>query len=128
MDRGDLRRLGPEDLTSATPTPGVAARVALDTEGLWSAVVRIEPGNSSGWHHHGDHDSVAYVLAGRVRFEFGPGGDRITEAGPGDFLLMGPNTVHRETALGEAPFDVVVVRSGRGPTTVTVEGPESAAG
>jgi uncharacterized RmlC-like cupin family protein len=33
----------------------------------------------SGWHHHGDHESVIYVLSGALRMEFGSGGSDVSD-------------------------------------------------
>ena len=52
---------------------------------------------TSGWHHHGDYESVIYVLTGALRMEFGPGGGHTLEAGPGDFLFVPKGAVHRES-------------------------------
>jgi uncharacterized RmlC-like cupin family protein len=32
---------------------------------------------SSGWHHHGEHDTAVYVVDGGLRMEFGPEGREI---------------------------------------------------
>jgi hypothetical protein len=77
----------------------------------------------SGWHHHGDHDTCVYVVAGTVRLEFGPGGGQAVDAGPGDFLHIPRHVVHREVNPGSATSQEVVTRSGTGPPTVNVDGP-----
>jgi uncharacterized RmlC-like cupin family protein len=77
----------------------------------------------SGWHHHGDHETVIYVLTGSLRMEFGPGGAETVEAAPGDFLHVPRGAVHREANPSAEAADIVVVRAGRGESTVNVEGP-----
>jgi uncharacterized RmlC-like cupin family protein len=77
----------------------------------------------SGWHHHGDHETVIYVLTGSLRMEFGSGGAETVEAAPGDFLHVPRGAVHREANPSAEPADIVVVRAGRGESTVNVEGP-----
>ena len=37
-----------------TQTPGMIREEALDTGQIWSGIARTAPGNTSGWHHHGD--------------------------------------------------------------------------
>jgi len=86
-------------------------------------MTRTEAGMASAWHHHGAHESVIYVLRGRLKMESGPGGAEVVEAGPGDFLLVPANAVHRESNPTEEESQIVVFRSGTGPVVVNVEGP-----
>jgi uncharacterized RmlC-like cupin family protein len=113
----------PEDRTPGPATPGMERQQAVTTEGMWSGVVRTDPGMVSGWHHHGDHETVIYVLTGSLRMEFGPGGAETVEAVPGDFLHVPRGAVHREANPSAEAADIVVVRAGRGESTVNVEGP-----
>jgi uncharacterized RmlC-like cupin family protein len=80
---------------------------------------------TSGWHHHGDHDTSVFVVDGTVRMEFGPDGSRVVDAGPGDFLHVPRHAVHREGNPGSTVAHAVVTRSGTGPPTVNVDGPAS---
>jgi uncharacterized RmlC-like cupin family protein len=113
----------PEDRTPGPATPGMERQQAVATEGMWSGVVRTDPGMVSGWHHHGDHETVIYVLTGSLRMEFGPGGAETVEAAPGDFLHVPRGVVHREANPSAEAADIVVVRAGRGESIVNVEGP-----
>jgi uncharacterized RmlC-like cupin family protein len=113
----------PADLVAADPTPGMTRRLAHATERLWTGVVHTEPGAASGWHHHGAHETSIFVVEGRFRLEFGPGGGDALEAGAGDFLYVPPGVVHREANPGDEPSTVVITRVGEGPVTVNVEGP-----
>ena len=65
------RRVGDDQLTPADPTPGMTRRVGVRTEGMWSGTVDTEPGTTTGWHHHGEHDTTLYVVSGRFRLESG---------------------------------------------------------
>lgn len=80
---------------------------------------------ASGWHHHGDHETVIYVLTGAIRLEFGRGGAEQVDGREGDFLLVPPHAIHRESnqSAGESTF--VVTRASRGAPVVNVEGPEA---
>ena len=113
----------PADRQVADPTPGKVREQAIDVDGLWSGFVRTEPGVTSGWHHHGEHDSSVYVIEGTVRIEFGPDGAQTVDAGPGDFVHIPRHVVHRERNLGSTPSQEVITRSGTGPLTVNVDGP-----
>ncbi|HEU5035877.1 MAG TPA: cupin domain-containing protein [Nocardioides sp.] len=115
----------PADREVADPTPGKTREQAIEVPGLWSGFVRSEPGAASGWHHHGEHDTAVYVIEGNVRIEFGPGGERSVEAGPGDFVHIPRHVVHREVNPGPVASQEVITRSGTGPLTINVDGPAS---
>lgn len=107
------------------PTPGMQREEAVATETTWAGVVRTDAGMISGWHHHGEYESVIYVLSGRLRMESGPGGTSVVDAGPGDFLFVPRGSIHREGNPAEVQGTAIVVRSGRGEAVVNVEGPAS---
>jgi len=77
----------------------------------------------SGWHHHGDYESVIYVLTGRFRMESGPAGTSVFDAAPGDFLFVPRGAIHREGNPSDDEGTAVVVRTGRGDPVVNVDGP-----
>jgi uncharacterized RmlC-like cupin family protein len=116
----------PGQRTPGPATPGMDRQQAVATEGMWSGLVRTGPGMVSGWHHHGEHESVIYVLTGRLRMEFGPGGAETAEAAPGDFIYVPRGAVHREANPSDEPADIVVVRAGRGESTVNLDEPPPA--
>ncbi|MEX2372353.1 MAG: cupin domain-containing protein [Dehalococcoidia bacterium] len=105
---------------------GMVRERAFDTDGLWAGLARTDAGMDSGWHHHGDHESVIFVLSGTLRMESGPGGGEVIEAGPGDFLYVPRGAVHRELNTGDVESQIVVARAGSGTTTTNVDGPAGA--
>jgi uncharacterized RmlC-like cupin family protein len=117
-------RIGPDERVPGEPTGGMTREEALAKQGLWAGVATTNPGMVSDWHHHGDHDSVIYVLTGLLKMESGPGGTEVVEAGPGDFINVPPQAVHRESNPSNEEARIVVVRSGSGPVVVNVDGPE----
>ena len=120
-----IRVVPPDALVDADPTPGVRRLRAIDTPGLWSGVAQTDPGATSGWHHHGEHETSLYVVSGAVRLEFGPGGEQVAEAGPGEFVHVPAHTIHRESnPTGELAI-VVIARAGSGAVTVNLDGPEA---
>lgn len=123
MAHDEVTGIGPGERCVADPTPGKVREQAIAVEGLWSGLVRTEPGVASGWHHHGDHDTSVYVIEGHVRIEFGPGGASSVEAGPGDFVHIPRRLVHREVNAGPVTSQEIVTRSGTGPPTINVDGP-----
>lgn len=121
-----------EDLSRQTgQTPGMErlAAVSGDTVGskhLWAGVVTMAPGLQSGAHHHGDTESVIYVISGRIRFRFGERLEEKAEAGPGDFIFVPPQVIHQEINLSETEgIDSIVIRSSQENIVVNVEVPEA---
>jgi uncharacterized RmlC-like cupin family protein len=116
-------KIGPDELADTDSAPGIKREEAFAKPGLWAGRSTTEPGVTSGWHHHGEADTVVYVLSGTVVIEFGE--DRV-EAGQGEFLLIPGGLVHRESTPSEGPSKSVVIRSGgEGPPTYEVDGPDA---
>ena len=113
----------PAQRTPGPVTPGMDRRQAFATERTWSGFVTTEAGMTSGWHHHGDYETVIYVLRGGLKMEFGPQGGDIVEAGPGDFVFVPKGAIHRESNPSSEPSDIIVVRAGAGESTFNVDGP-----
>lgn len=99
---------------------------AIEVEGLWAGFVRTAPRSTSGWHHHGDHETAIYVARGSLRMESGPGGSEVVTAVAGDFLQVPKGAIHREGNDGNEESHLVVVRAGRGVPTINVDGPAPA--
>ena len=106
-----------------TQTPGMTRDEAVRTASLWAGSATTAGHTFSGWHHHGEYESVIYVLRGRVRLEFGAGGRDVIEAGPTDTLYVAPGEVHREGNPGDETSEILVVRGGKGEIVVNVAGP-----
>src|SRR5262249_36203290 len=124
------------ELDPNTPqTPGMTRAAAIDraragAEKLWAGTVTIHPNAKTGAHHHGELESVIYVLKGRARMRWGERLAFVAEADPGDFIYVPPYVPHQEiNAARDEPLECVVVRSGQEPIVVnldiaTVEPPE----
>jgi uncharacterized RmlC-like cupin family protein len=119
-----IQLVTPAERTEGPATPGMDRQQAFASSGLWAGFVRTDAGMVSGWHHHGDYESVIYVVEGVLRMESGPGGREVVEAGPGDFVRVPKGVVHREGNLSARPADIVVFRAGRGESNVNVAGPD----
>jgi uncharacterized RmlC-like cupin family protein len=115
-----------EQLQDAVGTPGITRRVAFEADGHWFGHVEAAPAAMSGWHHHGDNETLGYVIDGEIRVEFGPGGSQSLEAGTGDYFRVPPNLIHREGNMSTRPGSVVLVRVGQGPPVFPADGPEPA--
>lgn len=108
----------------ATYTPGIERRQAPAGGDAQAFIARTASGKVSGWHHHADTVTLGYVISGRIRFEFGPGGKQVVEAGPGDFFRVPPRVVHREGNPSDTEQVLAAFRIGSGPTVVNVDGPD----
>lgn len=121
-------RIAETERRPGAPTPGMDREEAVATDTTWGGFVRSDAGVVSGWHHHGEYESVIYVLTGALRMESGPGGTSVVDAGPGDFLFVPRGSIHRESNPANVDLTAVVVRSGRGEPVVNVEGPATSDG
>lgn len=115
-----------QDLRDAGQTTGMVRRTAFEEPGLWIGTARTLPGAVSGWHHHADNTTYIYCAAGAIRIESGPGGTDVAEARAGDFMIVPPNSVHRESNPSEVEARVLLIRLGGDPVLVNVNGPEPA--
>ncbi len=110
--------------SGATGLPaGVVGEQAFHVEGAWIGFLRLAPGSSSPWHHHGQWDSYAYVTEGVLRWEFGDDGSASIEVAAGDVGRMPAWVVHRDVSAGSEDLTMVLFRVGDGPLTIDVEGP-----
>jgi uncharacterized RmlC-like cupin family protein len=119
----EIRVVTPDERTAGPPTPGMDRQQAFASDDLWAGFVRTESGMVSAWHHHGDYESVIYVLTGTLELEFGPDGASVVEARPGDFVRVPRRAVHRERNPSAEPADIIVVRTGRGESIYNFAGP-----
>jgi uncharacterized RmlC-like cupin family protein len=104
--------------TNTAQTPGMNRAAAINfarvgAEKLWAGTVTIHAGAKTGAHHHGELESVIYVLKGRARMRWGEALEFVAEAGPGDFIYVPPFVPHQEiNASDDQPLECVLVRSG----------------
>ena len=107
------------------PAGSIGEEAFADT-GAWVGFIELPPGASSGGHHHGEWDSYACVLAGVLRWEFGPHGADAIEVGAGDTGRMPAHRVHRDVCVGTEPLSMILFRAGEGELTMNVDGPDPA--
>ena len=112
--------VGKDTLTPGQGTPGMTREAAVVRPELWTGLVHTDPQVTGGWHHHGEHDSVLYVVSGVLRLE---AGESSVDGAPGDFLHIPPYVVHREGNPTQERSTAVVIRQGTGEVVVNVDGP-----
>lgn len=91
---------------------------------LWAGTVTIDANARTGAHHHGELESIIYVVSGRARMRWGDRLEFSAEAGPGDFIFVPPFVPHQEmNASTDEPLACVLVRSGQTPVVVNLDIP-----
>jgi uncharacterized RmlC-like cupin family protein len=133
---GGVRIVHGDQLDSNTPqTPGMTRAAAINrvmagANRLWAGTVSVDPNAKTAPHHHGELESIIYIVSGRARMRWGERLEFFAEAGPGDFIFVPPFVPHQEiNASPSEPLTCVVVRSDQVPIVVnlaipTVETPE----
>lgn len=115
-----------ERSTDTPQTPGLRREVAFDGRNPDAKVLsgflsQVAPGAATGAHHHGDQETILYVLEGRARFRWGDRLEEVAEAGVGDFVFIPAEIIHQEiNASADEPTSWVVVRSAPDPIVVNL--------
>ena len=119
-------------------TPGMFRQAAINkarvgAQKIWAGTVAIAPNAKTGVHHHGELESVIYVVSGHARMRWGEHLEYVAEAYPGDFIYVPPFVPHQEINADPAqPLQCVLVRSDNEAVVVNldiepVEKPENVA-
>jgi uncharacterized RmlC-like cupin family protein len=131
-----VRIVSSKQLDFDTPqTPGMSRAAAINramagANKLWAGTATIHPNAKTAPHHHGELESIIYVVSGKARMRWGEKLEFVAEAGPGDFIFVPPFVPHQEiNASANEELACVVVRSDQEPIVVnlsiaTVEPPE----
>jgi quercetin dioxygenase-like cupin family protein len=122
MDRATVVSERERRVPPGQQTANLRREQAFAEEGRWIGFVRGEPGEWSGWHHHGEQDTYFYMLRGQLEFEYA-GGEPGTKMAQGDFVHLPAGVVHRERTEAGEPSQIVLVRTGPGPAVVNVDPP-----
>jgi uncharacterized RmlC-like cupin family protein len=120
------------ELDTNTPqTPGMTRAAAIThakvgASKLWAGTVVVAPDARTAAHHHGELETVLYIVSGRARMRWGDHLEFSEEAGPGDFIFVPPWVPHQEmNANPDIPVEAVVIRSGQDPVVVNLDIPEA---
>lgn len=115
-----VRIIRADELDEATAqTLGMHRRAAVTTEKtgatrLWAGTVTIDAKARTGPHHHGDLESVIYVVNGVARMRWGDHLEYLAEAAAGDFIYVPPFVPHQEiNGSDELQLHCVIARSGQ---------------
>ncbi len=81
---------------------------------LWAGTVTIAAKAKTGAHHHGELESVIYVIRGVARLRWGDQLEFAAEAEAGDFIYVPPYVPHQEiNASDDVQLHCVLTRSGQ---------------
>jgi uncharacterized RmlC-like cupin family protein len=124
----DVKVIKPGQFDSNTPqTPGMQRVAAVSRElagsqGIWAGVTVVGPQVTSGKHHHGELETVIYVVSGHGRVRWGEQLEFVADVEPGDFIYVPPFTPHQEiNPSSQEPSQWVIVRNSQEPIVVNLE-------
>jgi uncharacterized RmlC-like cupin family protein len=107
-------------------TPGSERRAAIAPalgipSAIWGGLFEVAPGSRTGVHHHGEQETIAYVLSGVCEIRWGKRGESVAHAKAGDFIHVPAFLHHMEINPSKLePFRWVVVRSTATPIVVNL--------
>ncbi|TCI00358.1 cupin domain-containing protein [Roseococcus sp. SYP-B2431] len=123
-----IRRVLDGERSAETPeTMGMGRLVAISgsrtgSSRLWAGTNLIKPGAKTGPHHHGELESIIYIVRGHALMRWGERLEYITKAGPGDWFLVPPYVPHQELNASETEeLHCVLVRSGTEEVVVNIK-------
>lgn len=122
-----VRVIKPHQFDANTPqTPGMqrvsaVSRELAGSQGIWAGVTVVSPHVASGKHHHGELETVIYVVSGHGKIRWGEQLEFEQNVDPGDFIYVPPFVPHQEINPGDEPSQWVIVRNSQEPIVVNLE-------
>jgi uncharacterized RmlC-like cupin family protein len=101
FDRATAQTSGSERRAAIAPALGI-------TSTIWGGLFEVEPGSRTGIHHHGEQETIAYVLSGICEIRWGERGETVARAKAGDFIHVPAFLLHN----GNQSFKPGVVSMG----------------
>jgi uncharacterized RmlC-like cupin family protein len=88
---------------------------------MWAGIFVVEASAKTAIHHHGEQETIVYVLEGEALVRWGDRGEYSTTVRAGDFLHVPKWLSHQElNASQQEPFRWIVVRSTPEPIVVNL--------
>src|SRR5205823_14274560 len=78
------------ELHRGDSTEGIVRERAFEDDRAVVGRSRISGGVVSAWHHHGTRHLYGFLVAGRIRVDYGPAGREFGEPNGGDFFPSPP--------------------------------------
>jgi uncharacterized RmlC-like cupin family protein len=114
FDHGTAQTSGSVRLAAIAPQLGIQSA-------LWGGLFEVRPGARTGIHHHGEQQTIAYVLSGICEVRWGAIGEHNARGRAGDFIHVPAFLPHMEINPSDSePFRWVVVRSTSTPIVVNL--------
>ena len=114
FDSTTAQTSGSERRAAIAPALGIASAI-------WGGLFGVDPGSRTGIHHHGEQETIAYVLTGVCEVRWGERGEFSAQAKAGDFIHVPAFLPHMEINPSKLePFRWVVVRSTTTPIVVNL--------
>ena len=127
MSSSAIHIVGPAKFDAGTAqTPGSERRAAIASalgipSAIWAGLFEVLPGARTGIHHHGEQETIAYVLSGVCEIRWGEEGESVARAKARDFIHVPAFLPHMEINPSTLePFRWVVVRSTATPIVVNL--------
>src|SRR4051812_49904597 len=89
FDLGTAQTPSSERREAIAPALGIASAI-------WGGLFEVEPGSQTGIHHHGEQETIAYVLSGTCEIRWGISGESVARAEAGDFIHVPAFLPHME--------------------------------
>src|SRR5260370_23557258 len=114
FDRGTAQPPGSERRAAIAPAIGIESAI-------WGGLFEVSPGSRTGIHHHGEQETIAYVLSGICEIRWGAGGESVARAKAGDFIHVPAFLPHMEINPSQhEPYRCVVVRRTATPIVINL--------
>ena len=114
FDRETAQTPGSERRAAIAPALGISSTI-------WGGLFEVGPGSRTGVHHHGEQETIAYVLSGICEIRWGATGESVARAKAGDFIHFPAFLPHMEiNPSNREPFRWVVVRSIATPVVINL--------
>jgi uncharacterized RmlC-like cupin family protein len=127
-EKQEVHVIKPPQFDANTPqTPGMQRVAAVSkqlagSQGLWAGVTVVAPNVASGVHHHGETETVIYVVSGHAKIRWGDRMQFEEDVEAGDFIYVPPFAPHQEiNPSPDTPSQWVIVRNSQEPIVVNLE-------
>src|SRR5258705_2676040 len=114
FDSGTAQTPGSERRAAIAPALGIASVI-------WGGLFEVEAGSRTGIHHHGEQETIAYVLSGICEMRWGEKGEFSARAEAGDFSYVPAFLPHMEiNPSSTEPLRCVVLSSTATPVVINL--------
>ena len=112
--------LGTAQTSGSERRAAITLALGIDTT-MWGGRFEVKPDARTGIHHHGEQQTIAFVLSGVCEVRWGERGEFAATAHAGDFIHVPAFVSHMEINPSETDsFHWLVVRSTATPIVVNL--------